>query len=435
MEVSTDIHGHVTRRDFLRGGLLGAAAVVAAPSLRRIEEMTPGRSLHADASASGTLTFMTWDPEAVMQPVVALFEKLHPGVSVEMSYAPPVTQYITTLQERLLAGTAADVFIYTSENAAALNKGNFVVDLTNQPWVRWMATANRQFMAANGRVWGLSPASWAGGIIYNKAILAKAGYSAIPRTWADFLAMCARLKKNGVTPYFDAGTPGVALEALVGSYYLKTYGKNIDPEIFDGKLTFLEAWEVPLTTYSELYSEGLVSPAVIGLTGTEMDSQLAVGQLAMLGSGPWDVAAVQKENPKIQLFMGAVPGPQAGQSYWCGAPNEGWAINAKAQNRQAALAFLSFLASPQGLKAYTTSAGSISTMSDYSNPVNAALPAAATAARQSTYYYSGVSWPSVYDTQLTTVLVAELQAMFQGKATVKEVLTALDDKLDQLRKS
>jgi raffinose/stachyose/melibiose transport system substrate-binding protein len=388
----------------------------------------------AQEAPSGTLSFMSWDTPAVMQPVIAAFNKQYPSVNVEISFTPPITQYIATLQERLLAGTAADVFIYTAENKAQLNQGNFVRNLADQPWVKYMANNNLQFMSTPAGVWGLSPASWAGAVIYNKQLLAKAGHKTLPATWAGFLDLLSTLKGMKVTPYYDAGTPGTALESLIGTYYKNTFGKNVDPEIFAGKLSFLQAWEVPLSQYSLLFSEGLVSPAVIGLTGAEMDSEMAIGKLFGLGSGPWDVASIQKDNPAIELFMGATPGPKAGQQYWCGAPNEGWAVNAKAQNPAAALAFLSFLASPAGLKAYTTSAGSISTMTDYVTTVNPALTAAAQAARNSEYYYNGVSWPSQYVSQLTTVLIAELQSMFQGKATVQQVLKAMDAELKLLLK-
>jgi raffinose/stachyose/melibiose transport system substrate-binding protein len=429
---TTNSPSSLSRRAFLARAAGGAAAAMVAPSLLRMGSAAASTVQAAGSSVSGTLTFMSWDTPAVMQPVIAAFNKLYPSVNVEISFTPPVSEYISTLQERLLAGTAADIFIYTAENKAQLNQGNFVRNLSDQPWVKDMAAANLQFMSTPGGVWGLSPASWAGGVIYNTKILAKAGYKQLPGTWSGFLELCSKLKAMKITPYYDAGTPGVALEALIGTYYKTTYGKNIDPEIFARKISFVDAWEVPLTQYSELYSEGLVSQAVIGLTGTEMDSELATGKLAMLGSGPWDVASVQKDNPNISLFMGAVPGPAAGQQYWCGAPNEGWAVNAKAHDPAAALVFLSFLASGTGLKAYMTSSGDISTMSDYTSPVGSALTAAATAARQSLYYYHGVSWPSEYETPLTTVLIAELQSMFQGKATVKQVLQALDAKLKQL---
>jgi len=135
----------LSRRTFLAQAAGGAALAAVGPSLLRMGTAAAAPVPAAQDAPSGTLTFMTWDTPAVMQPVVAAFNKQYPGVNVEMSYTPPVPQYISTLQERLLAGTAADVFIYTAENKAQLNQGNFVRNLADQPWVKYMATNNRQF--------------------------------------------------------------------------------------------------------------------------------------------------------------------------------------------------------------------------------------------------------------------------------------------------
>ena len=79
------------------------------------------------------------------------------------------------------------------------------------------------------------------------------------------------------------------------------------------------------------------------------------------------------------MLMGPTPGPKVGQGYWTGSPNVAWAVNAKAQNPDAALAFLSFLASPQGLKPYVAEQGYPCAMSNYSPPVPSALTLAAAA--------------------------------------------------------
>ena len=212
---------------------------------------------------------MPWDTEEVLGPTLKAFEAHYPNVSVQASYVPPVAQYISTLEERLLAGTAADVFIYTDEDEAALNAHHFVRDLSDQPWVKYVARGNREFASTRGRLWGLSVTTWTAGPIYNVDLLHKAGYNAPPATWADFLKLCSTLKDMKVTPIYDGGPPppGAILVALIGGYYSRHYGKNIDPEIFAGKISFVDAWTEPLTAYAELYTQGLVSTAWLGLTG------------------------------------------------------------------------------------------------------------------------------------------------------------------------
>ena len=229
-----------------------------------------------------------------------------------------MTQYISTLEERLLAGTAPDVFIYTDEDEAELNTHHLVRDLSDQPWVKYLASANREFVSTQGHVWGLSVTSWTAGPIYNVDLLHKAGYSQPPSTWADFLKLCDALKGLKVTPVYDTAVPppGALLVGLIGGYYMRQFGKNIDSELLSGKISFVDAWTEPLTAYSELYTQGLVSTAYLGLTGTEIDSLMAEGKLGIYASGPWDVATIRGDNPILKMLMGPAPGPTAGQGYW-----------------------------------------------------------------------------------------------------------------------
>jgi raffinose/stachyose/melibiose transport system substrate-binding protein len=373
-----------------------------------------------------------------MQPVVALFEKMNPSIKIELEFET-ANSYIDTLATRLLAGTAPDVFIYTSQNKAALNKGNYVLDLTDAPSTAVMAAANRNFMSSGDKVYGFSPASWSSGAIWNLRLLDKVGGTP-PATWADFLEMCAKLKKLGVVPYTDAAQVGTGLEALIGSYWRtqgllapgQVLGVKGDQLIFSGKSTFAKEWAVPLAEYNQLYSAGLVPSSVVALTGAEVDSQLANGQLAALGSGPWDVAAVQLENPKLAMKMLPIPGAKAGEDFWCGAPNEGWAVYSKSKVIDAALEFIDFLASPEGLKIYAKNSGDIITTTNYASPVPSSLTECAVAARSSNYYFTGISWPNAYSQAMGTVAIADIEIMIQGKMNPGQVLRAMDAEVKRL---
>ncbi len=438
--ITNSLSKPLSRRTFLTRAAGGAAAAAIAPSLLRIGPAGASSIADTSSSPSGTLTIMPWDTEEVLGPTLKAFAAHYPNVSVQASYVPPVAQYISTLEERLLAGTAADVFIYTDEDEAELNAHHFVRDLSAQPWVKYVAKGNREFASTIGHLWGLSVTTWTAGPIYNVDLLHKAGYNAPPATWADFLKLCSTLKDMKVTPIYDGGPPppGPLLIGLIGGYYNRHYGKNIDPEILTGKLSFVDAWTEPLTAYAELYTQGLISTAWLGLTGTEIDGLMAEGKLGIYSSGPWDVATIQAENPSLKMLMGPAPGPAAGQGYWCGSPNVSWAINAKAKNPAAAYAFLEFLASPAGLAPYIAKQGYPCAMSDYTPTLPSSLSLAAAPARSSSYYFYATSWADVAPAivpQLQTQFQADLESMIEGKLTANGVLTALDSQLAKLRKA
>lgn len=114
----------MSHRSRLRTALLGGVALALVLS---------GCSASGGGDGRTTLTFMTWDNPETMEPVVAAFEEANPDIRVEVSHAPPVAEYISTLQNRLLAGTAADVFVMGSENKTNLIDGELVMDISTSP--------------------------------------------------------------------------------------------------------------------------------------------------------------------------------------------------------------------------------------------------------------------------------------------------------------
>jgi raffinose/stachyose/melibiose transport system substrate-binding protein len=288
-------------------------------------------------------------------------------------------------------------------------------------------------MSYNGGVWGLSVAAWAGGIYYNKALLAKVG-SGPATTWEEFLTLCGKFKAMGITPYFGGGQPDVVVEALIGSHF-KTAGLT-DANIFDGKATFAEYWGPPLALYDKLYSSGLVPASMVGVSQTsgELQSEFANGKLATYGSGPWDEPTILADNPKLDFEMYPVPGATAAsQRFWCGAPTEGWAINSKTKNLPGALKFLEFLASPEALKLYGSSSGQIITTNNVMTPVASQLSLCATAARASTYYYTGIAWPAPIADALGNDANAQFELLVAGKTTPAKLEAYLQSAVKQLQ--
>lgn len=415
----------LSRRRFVQGSLAAALLGGSALATSACSTSTAGGS-----SGAKTVSFFSWDTQTVMQPVLDLFKK-QTGMSVSFSYAPPVPQYVSTLQTRLQSGTAADVFILTAEDRQIV-PGGYVKDISDQSFASVMNSANRNFMTVDGKVYGLSISSWAGGIMYNKALLAKAGATSLPDSWAGFLDLCAALKAKGITPYYDAVQDGnfMSLWGLLGGYFADQ-GHFPDQDIFDGKTTFADTWTEPLVAYAKLYTQGLTPKSVLGLTSDQVVSEFANGRVAMFGAGTWNIPTVQKSAPNLAFDTEAIPGMKQGTTYWTGAASPGYAINAKAKDPDAALKFLQFMANADAVKAYGTSSGAITTTSNYTPTVPAALTNQADGARSGKIYLPVVAWPR-HSSELQTELNTQIQQMVQGSVKPQDIPALLDKKLKQL---
>src|SRR6476469_9824704 len=96
-----------------------AGAALATISLLAVAGCSTG-----GASGKTEITFTSWDNETVMAPLIKAFESENPDITVKASYVVPA-DYISTLQTRLLAGTASDVFIINPEDEVELAKNNY----------------------------------------------------------------------------------------------------------------------------------------------------------------------------------------------------------------------------------------------------------------------------------------------------------------------
>lgn len=390
-----------------------------------------GCSSSASGTESKTVTFLSWDNQQTMKPVIDEFEKENPGYTVEASYAPPVPQYIQKLQTQLGAGNAPDVFIITAENKTQIMNGGFAKDLSGEPWISNVAKASRDTYTKDGKVYGAATASWGGGILVNKDLLAKVGYTDAPKTWADFLTLAKKLSAAGITPFYEAadGIP-VSLAALLGLQN-EALGGNMDNEIWSGKTTFDKTWTPALKTWYQLFSEGAEPGTVAGLTGDQVTQQFEQGKVAMIGTGSWNLGAVQKAAPNLKLEFLAVPG-SSGESYWAGAVSPGYAINAKAKNPAAAEKFVQFLQSKEGVEVYQKQTQSITTTADFTPALDPGLDSMVPAVRDGKFYLPQVSWPDHSDV-MNSEATALLQQAIAGKITPEDVAKEMDAKLQSTK--
>ena len=327
---------------------------------------------------------------------------------------------------RVLANTAADVFIIAAENRTGLIEGGFVKDLSGYDFVEVMNPVNRNAYGADGKAYGLSLASWGGGILYNKELTDKVGMTSPPNSWGAFLALCQQLKDAGITPYYDGLQSGnlMPLYAQVG-LALSQAGGNVDEAIFSGNDSFENRWTGPLALYMKLYDDGLVGTEALGLSDDLIVNEFAAGNVAMIGAGPWNLGTIRGINPEIDMNFMAVPGPNAGESFLTGAPSPGYAINAATPNLAAAEAFLRFLASPKGVELYHQSSGAITTSTNYTPVLDPALDAIYAGIAAEQIYLPMTSWPRAQDS-LRTEMVAKIQEMVAGTIEPVDVAKALD---------
>ena len=380
------------------------------------------------SSGSGPISFLSWDGEATMKPVLDGFKAAHPDLSVTATYSPPVAEYIQTLQTRVVSKKAPDVFLIAAENKTNLIGGKAVENLAGKPFMANVPEFNRTTYAGEDGEFGLSIASWGAGILYNKDLLKTVGAATVPTTWDEFLALLTKLKAADIPGYLESlqGMPTI-LAAFLGAVNAGT-DNTMDAKIFDGSATFVDYWVEPLTQYNRMYAEGLVTTNTVGLKGDQVRDEFAKGKLALMSTGPWDLPAIRETAPEIDMEMVLIPGASGLPPFLAGAASPGYAISSASENKEAAEAFLTYLGSKEGVTAWQKVSGAISVTTDVEPDLDAALTPIVPDVRAGNIYLPQIAWKRSEDI-LNVEATAQIQQMVQGKVTPEQVAQALDTKL------
>ena len=290
-----------------RRTFLASAAALAIGGGAALAGCGNNSSSGGGGSGSGPISFLSWDGEATMKPVLDGFKAAHPDLSVTATYSPPVAEYIQTLQTRVLSKKAPDVFLIAAENKTNLIGGKAVENLAGKPFMANVPEFNRTTYAGEGGEFGLSIASWGAGILYNKDLLKKVGAETVPTTWDEFLALLTKLKAADIPGYLESlqGMPTI-LAAFLGAVNAST-DNTMDAKIFDGSAKFVDYWVEPLTQYNRMYAEGLVTTDTVGLKGDQVRDEFAKGKLALMSTGPWDLPTIRETGAQDRHGDGADP--------------------------------------------------------------------------------------------------------------------------------
>jgi ABC-type glycerol-3-phosphate transport system substrate-binding protein len=379
---------------------------------------------------ANTLTFLSWTGEEQMKPILEAFHEANPDITVKASYAPPVAEYIQTLQTRVLSGTAPDVFMVAAENKTSLIDGGHVVDLTDEPFLEKIPDFNKETYGRDGRVYGMSVSSWAAGYLYNEELLAEVGYDSVPETWDEFLVMCEKLEAAGITPFLESvDQMPTTVSAWIGAKSSEME-PPLDELIFSGESTFEEQWTPALEEYNRLFTEGIVAKDVVGLDGDMVRDEFANGRVAVINAGPWVINAIREASPDLQFRFAPVPALPDGKPFQAGAATPGYAINSKASEEKQAMAkkFLEFLASPEGVAVFEEQTNDVTVTSDHEPTPDPAFEPLAAAIREGQLYLPMISWQRSEDV-LNVEAVAQIQRMIAGQVDPAGVAKALDAKL------
>lgn len=309
------------------------AALAVASAMVALAACSPS-SPSKDSGGSGdsknvTLSMWSWRTEdvAAYNAIFAVYEKQHPGTKVDFKSFKN-TEYNLILTTGLAGSKGPDVAQVRSYGqlqptiaSKSLVPLDDVVDLSG-----WDANVVKSAKGKeDGKLYAVPLAQQTLQMFYNKDVFAKNSLTP-PTTWAEFLAVNAKLKKAGVTPMAvgakDAWTLPMLHQVLAAPRF---GGSTFETAVTTGKTTFADPnWVASVDVVNKL--KPYLPDSAVGVAYTDAQILFTSGKAAMFPGGSFELGFFQKQNPDLKMGVFEVPAPAGSPSMT--PTTTGWADGA-----------------------------------------------------------------------------------------------------------
>jgi multiple sugar transport system substrate-binding protein len=227
------------------------------------------------------------------------FERAHPGIRVDVQQLP-----WSAAHEKLLTAFAGDstpdvcqlgntwipefVALRALEPLDARVGASAIVDRADYFAGIW--DTNRVGEALYGVPWYVDTRL----LFYRRDLLARAGYDAPPRSWAQWTAMLAAIERENVPDHYGILLPANEFEPLVALAL-----QQDDPLLRDGGRfgNFeSEGFTRALAFYVDLFRRGYAAPAANADT-SNVWNEFGRGYFTFYISGPWNIGEFRRRLP------------------------------------------------------------------------------------------------------------------------------------------
>jgi raffinose/stachyose/melibiose transport system substrate-binding protein len=411
-----------------------ASAAFAACGGDDSADKSSGSQSGAAAKPSGTLKISGLNSDKpALQAAIKLFQQKYPDVKVTTTWADP-DQYQPTLRTQLTGGTAAD-FIQIWPGAgnsgaiSVLQPAGLLEDLSDRPWADKIPDGLKPVLTVDDKVYGLAVTVSGIGAIFDDQTMRKVGAKP-PTTWSEVLALCGTAKKKGMVA-FALGQQDSWVGQLT-PYSLATEKLYTSKPDFDRTQQYTEPhfvgspWEDVEKQYVAMKDAGCFQDDANGTDYNTSLKMVAQGKALGVIQGNWAIAELKGVASKGATFsLHPVPASDDADATRMSAGASGtYGVNKNAKNKTAALAFIDFLAGPEGTNAFAKAQNGLPGIPNDSYELDPSLKTLSeyfTAGK--TYPFMDQLWPNP---DVQTAHLDGLQGVFDGSKSTEDVLKDMD---------
>lgn len=283
-------------------------------------------------------------PKKAFEEVIQKFESENPDIKVKYNLYDK-EGYKTAIRNWLVTSPPDVVFWYAGNRMKTfVDKGMFedVSDIWKKDNLKQLMPSATAAMTVKNKQYGVPYTYYQWGMYYRKDIFEKFGI-AVPKTWDEFLAACAKLKSNGITP-ITIGTKYLWTAAGWFDYLdLRTNGLAFHMDLMDGKVPYTDQRvRNVFKHWDQLVKPGYFLENHASYSWQEAQPFLYNGKAAMYLIGNFITPNFPKDlEGKMGFFQFPVINPNVDIAE--DAPMDTVHIPARAKNKKDARKFLEFM--------------------------------------------------------------------------------------------
>lgn len=300
---------------------------------------------------------------SAMEALILEFEETYPEIDIDYEVSYEDSVYEDVLSAKIARDELGD--LVQLKTPAAYAESGLLGEISEE-----VAALVTTTYTSDGTVYGVGMVESTWGILYNRAIFEEYGLEE-PETYEDFLSLCRTLKRKGITPIGVGGSDLWHMEYWV-NHFFNTDVLSVDADWLTKCLAGEVSWtdEEPQQMISHLcglFSSGYINENWLTTTDTSLAYKMTEGEIAMIYTGPWTAAAVQKLDSEMDLGWFYLP-DEEGTVYASDHYDVYWSVTTDCaqdeQKYEAAMTFLSFFYSQDVYRELCTTTYNLSLLSE-----------------------------------------------------------------------
>jgi len=329
------------------------------------------RTAEHDQITLSLLAYVT--SESSYQAIIENFERAHPNITIQPTYAPTVASVYQLVTTELAAGNAPDLLSTypgcgTPISICRLAKAGYLAPMIGKAWAKKLDHRVLSYSKFGPSLFTYLPSVVFDGLLTNDTRLKQLGLK-IPQTFTQLLAFCRKAQAAGHIPLMLTAQGSNTLQQLIADIALTTVyakDKQWERKLRAGKVTFAgtPGWHQALQEIVDLKEAGCFQPGPAATTGPSGDAIFAQGQTLTYAMVTSHKGAIDTSKPSFAYSQSPFPTARtdARQTFFEVHFPMALSVNAhaSAQNQAAAQAFVDFLARPDQDALYARIGGGLS---------------------------------------------------------------------------